>query len=182
MKKIIYLLIFTSIFQFSIAQSTNDTKDFISEQISANPPMSNYKTAVFFDNNVLKSDAESISNRTMSENDFKNSFIFIYDVFNNLGTINILTKAHIIDIRDIVKVSTTKMSDKVNYYKISVYIGNNYYAKEYTTSINNDPKWEYLEKMQISIGDNYEASQKIKKAIIYLGKIQGITIKDGDLF
>jgi hypothetical protein len=71
MKKIIYLLIFSSIFQFSIAQSANDTKDFISEQISANPPMSNYKTAVFFDNNVLKSDAENISNRTMSENDFK---------------------------------------------------------------------------------------------------------------
>jgi len=182
MKKIIYLLIFSSIFQFSIAQSANDTKDFISEQISANPPMSNYKTAVFFDNNALKFDAERVSNRTMSENDFSNSFIFMYDIFNNLGTINILTKAHIIDIRDIVKVSTIKISDKVNYYKISVYIGHQFYAKEYSTSINNDEKWDYIDKMQIVIGDNYEASQKIKKAIIYLGKIQGITIKDGDLF
>ncbi|MCB5981818.1 hypothetical protein MWM28_06770 [Flavobacterium psychrophilum] len=182
MKKAIFILIFSCTIQFSIAQSGYDTKDFITEQISANPPMSNYKTAVFFDSNALKFDIERVSNRTLNENEFSNSFIFMYDIFNNLGTINLLSKAHIIDIRDIIKVSTTKISDKVNYYNISVYIGHQFYSKEYSTSINNNQKWEYLDKMQIIIGDNYEASQKIKKAIIYLGKIQGITIKDGDLF
>jgi len=182
MKKIIYLLIFLSLFEYATAQSVNDTKDFISEQIKANPPLSNYKTAVFFDNNVLKADAERISNRTLSESNYNNTFIFIYDIFNNSGSLYFLTKAHIIDIRDIIKISTTKISDNVNYYNISVYIGNSYFAKEYTNSKDNDPAWKYLDKMEISIGDNYEASQKIKKAIIHLGKTQGITIKDGDIF
>jgi hypothetical protein len=182
MKKLIYLLIFLSSSLFSQAQSSNDTKDFISEQIKANSPMSNYKNGVFFENDILKFDAERISDRTLSDDDLKNIFIFMYDVFNNSGTNNLFTVAHIIDIRDIVKVSTTKVSDKNSYYKISVYIGNKYYAKEYENLKIKPASWKYIDKMEILIGDNYEASQKIKKAIIYLGKIQGVTIKDGDLF
>ena len=73
--KSIYLLIFFCFFQLSQAQSVNDTKDFIAEQIKANAPMSNYKNGVFFENNVIKYDAERISNRTLNDTDFKNIFI-----------------------------------------------------------------------------------------------------------
>ncbi len=180
--KSIYLLIFFCFFQLSQAQSVNDTKDFIAEQIKANAPMSNYKNGVFFENNVIKYDAERISNRTLNDTDFKNIFIFMYDVFNNSGTNNLFTVAHIIDIRDIVKVSTTKINERNTYYKISVYIGNQYYAKEYENLKIKPASWKYIDKMEILIGDNYDAAQKIKKALIYLGKTQGISVKDGDLF
>lgn len=44
-----------------------------------------------------------------------------------------------------------------------------------------DAKWEYLPHMEILIGDNAEAVSKIKKAIIHLGQVYGITMKYGDL-
>lgn len=179
--KSVYLLIILSFYQLSHAQSINDTKDFIREQIRSNSAISSYKNDVFFDNDILKSDAERVSNRTLTDDDLKNIFIYMYDVSFNTGA-HAYTVAHIIDIRDIVKVSTTKVTGENSYFKISVYIGNKYYAKEYENLKIKPASWNYINKMEITISDNYEVAQKIKKAIIYLGKTQGISVTDGDLF
>ena len=179
--KSIYLLIILSFYQLSHAQSINDTKDFIREQIRSNSAISSYKNEVFFENDILKPDAERISDRTLTNDDLKNIFIYMYDVYFNTDA-HAYTVAHIIDIRDIVKVSTTKVTEKNSYYKISVYIDNKYYAKEYENLKIKPASWKYINKMEITLSDNYEVAQKIKKAIIYLGKTQGISVKDGDLF
>lgn len=180
--KPIYLIAFLLFFQLSKAQTIADTKDFIVEQVKANPPLSNYKSTVFFEDDVLKSDAEKIAGKTLSNAEFDNIFIFIYDVFTNSGDIYLFTKGFIIDIRDIIKVSTTKVTGKHDLYKISVYIGNRFYAKEYNDSDSGGATREYIDKMEISIANSSETAQKIKKAIIYLGKTHGIIVKDGDLF
>jgi hypothetical protein len=37
-------------------------------------------------------------------------------------------------------------------------------------------------KVEIIIADNPDAAQKLKKTFIYLGKLQEVTITDGDYF
>lgn len=183
MRTTLFLLSLICLTQFKVhAQTIQDTKDFIIEQVKANEPHVNYKTAIFF-NDILKSDAERISNKALSQQEFENIFIYMRDVFWNSNHDNVMfTIANIIDIRDIVKVSTTRNTGKSNYYNVSVYIGNNFYAKEYVDMKDKPEAWNYLQKMEILIADNNDTAQKIKKAIILLGKLKGIAIKDGDLF
>ncbi len=165
----------------SFAQSTQDTKDFIREKIDANNPIPSYDNFVFFEN-ILKGDASYFAGKELTDEEFKHLFIYGRECHNseNLSSGIWLTVAECIDARGITKVSTTRNTGEDNYYSIKVYLSGEYYAKEYgNTGV---AKWEYLPHMEILIGDNAEAANKIKKAIIHLGQVYGVTVKDGDIF
>jgi hypothetical protein len=167
----------------SFAQSAQDTKDFIREKIDANDPIPSYDNFVFFEN-ILKPDADHLAGKKLTDEEFKHLFIYGREchINDNRSSGIWLTVAECIDVRGITKVSTTRNTGKDNYYSIKVYLSGEYYAKKYYHGMGEDAKWEYLPHMEILIGDNAEAANKIKKAIIHLGQVYGITIKDGDLF
>ena len=87
-----------------------------------------------------------------------------------------------IDIRDVTKVSTTKQDD--NNYLISLYLSGKFHSVRFVRDnvTNETKKKNYLDGIKIQIGSNKEVAIKFKKAIIHLGKLKGITVKDGDLF
>jgi len=173
-----FLLFATMMF----SQSKIDTQEFIVEKFSENYLELYSPSFIFFSNNILKVDAETFANRKLTDIEFFNFFSYGFDLEVGQYESEILSFAETIDIRDITKVSTTKQ-DEGNFL-ISVYLSGKFPSVRYLrNSKTKETKFkQYLPKMKIQLGSNKEAALQIKKAIIHLGKINNITIKDGDLF
>ena len=139
---------------------------------------------MFFKENILKPDADRLAGKTLSYDEFENIIIYARDVFLNGRSGWLWTVAETADIRDIDKVSIQKSDNKGKYaYFINIYLKGNYQKNLFDhIKTKSEPENNYLEKMRIIIGDDPQSAQKIKKAIIHLGEIQGITVRDGDLF
>jgi hypothetical protein len=166
----------------SFSQSEIDTKEFITEKFNENY-LDLYSPAfMFFSNNILKIDAETFANRKLTDIEFQNLFCYGFDLEVGQYESEVLSFAETIDIRDITKVSTTKQDD--NNFLVSVYLSGKFPSVRYLKNSNSKEVKikEYLPKMKIQLGSNREAALQIKKAIIHLGKLKGISIKDGDLF
>lgn len=179
-----YFLFFIalSVTSFAFSQNEQDTKEYIIEKYNENSLEVYSPSYIFFSNNILKVDAESFANRKLSDNEFNNFFSCVSDIEIGITESEILSLLETIDIRDITKVSTTKQDD--NNYLISIYLSGKFpslrsvqNSKTKARKINN-----YIPRMKIQIGSNREVAIQLKKAIIHLGKIKGVTIKDGDLF
>jgi hypothetical protein len=183
--KTYFLTIIVSIFlsNNSFAQSEKDTKDFIVENINSNPPKANYENFAFFRDNILEEHVKEFTQNTLFNTELDNLFIFAQDCHTGSDTSgNVwLSIAESIDIRGITKISTTRKTGKDNYYSINVYLSGNYFSKKYKYLMNK-AEYDSLLKMEILISDNSEIAKKLKKAIIHLGKLKGVTIADGDLF
>ncbi|MFD0762715.1 hypothetical protein ACFQZW_11540 [Lutibacter aestuarii] len=182
-KAIVILLMLISINNYS--QDINDLKEYISEIIDSNDPTGSYDNYAMFDNDVLKIHAEGLIGRSITHLEFKNLFIYGFEFHNSLDKSGVIlfSQAEIIDIRGISKVSTTRVSDKNRYYfKISLYIKPNYLKVKYEESRSSGSKNSNIDKLEILISDNEDASVKIKKAFLKLGEILGLKIKDGDYF
>lgn len=166
----------------TFSQSEKDTKEFIIEKYNENSLEIYSPSFIFFSNNILKVDAESLADRKLTNEEFDNIFICVSDIEVGVTESQILSLSESIDIRDITKVSTTKQDD--NNFLISIYLSGHYQSlRSVHNSLTGDTKRKkYLPKMKIQIGSNREVAIQLKKAIIHLGKIKGITIKDGDLF
>jgi hypothetical protein len=187
-QRIIILSLLSASMVFSIsAQTIQDTKDFIKEQIEANFALPSYRNQIFFNTCLLKNDADNLSGITLSNDQFENIFISGRSCYTDDRCTNKwLQSAESTDIRDIKKITVTKQSLGQTYplfgYYIRLYSGNNNKSTRYELAINSNPRWFQIEKVEIIIADNPDAAQKLKKAFIYLGKLQGITIIDGDYF
>ncbi|WPZ08705.1 hypothetical protein [Roseivirga spongicola] len=159
-------------------QSIVDTKEFIVENFEQNTLKDFDNSAMFFSTNILKKDAETFANQTLSDDAFENILIWGYDVAG------IVSMWEVIDIRDINKVSTVSAAG--GQYVISIYVSNKFSSLRGTKNLNNPNQPvkfnENIDRMKIVIADNSEVADKIKKAIIHLGKTKGIQIKDGNLF
>jgi hypothetical protein len=181
MRKITIITVFCFV-QFCFAQTEKDTKDFIIENINGNPPKANYENFVFFDD-ILPQHIKELTGKQMSNDEIQNVFIFGQDLHTGSDTRGgvWLSTAETVDIRDIVKVSINRQTGRENYYVINVYIGDKYYSKKYEYMMS---KGEYkpLLKMEILIADDSALAGKLKKAIIHLGKLKGVSITDGDMF
>lgn len=166
--------------QFNLyGQTKQETKDFIIEKVTVNSPLENYHSYIFFQN-IFEKDANKLAGKALTKEEFNNIFIFAIDIYSDKD--NSESIAEVIDIRDITKVSTTRIVEKINYYIVTVYIGNKYYSKKYEYSSHSGDEYRYLKKMEILISDNKETALKIKKAIIHLAKLYGANAKDGDFF
>lgn len=166
----------------AFSQSEKDTKEFIIEKYNENSLEIYSPSFIFFSNNILKVDAESLADRKLTDEEFENIFICGLDIEVGFKESQILSFSESIDIRDITKVSTTKQ-DGSNFL-ISIYLSGHYQSlRSVHNSLTGETKRkEDLPKMKIQIGSNREVAIQLKKAIIHLGKIKGKTIKDGDLF
>jgi len=177
---IVLISLITSTFTYS--QNDKDTKEFIIEKYNENFLEVYSPSFIFFSNNILKVDAESLTDRKLTTEEFENIFICGSDIEVGTRESHILSLSESIDIRDITKVSTTKQDD--NNYLISVYLSGKFPSVRLVQDnvTNKTKKKNYLDRMKIQIGSNKEVAIKLKKAIIHLGKLKGITVKDGDLF
>tara|TARA_R110000850_G_C9932822_1_gene462263 strand:+ start:845 stop:1417 length:573 start_codon:yes stop_codon:yes gene_type:complete len=166
----------------SFSQSEIDTKEFITEKFNENYSELYSPSFIFFSNNILKVDAETFANRKLTDTEFPFFFCYAFDLEIGEYESEILSFAETVDIRDITKVSTTLQDD--GNFLISVYLSGKYPSVRYLKNSNTKEIRikEYLPKMKIQLGSNREASLQIKKALIHLGKINNISIKDGDLF
>ena len=182
MKKYIILLLLVLASNSSISQTKQDVKEFIIEKFNENYLEVYSPSFIFFSGNILKVDAESFVGNKLSDNEFNHVFICASDIEIGATQSEIISFSESIDIRDITKVSTTKQED--NNYIIYVYLSGYYKSTRsvHNSLSNKTIRKGSIQKMKIQLGTNSEAALQIKKAIIYLGKLYGITIKDGDLF
>lgn len=180
--KLFLVFIFTITSSFAYSQNEKDTKEFIIEKYSENFLEIYSPSFIFFSNNILKVDGESLADRKLTDEEFNNIFICGSDIEVGTTKSQIISFSESIDIRDITKVSTTKQDN--NDYLISIYLSGKFQSVRLVHNSLNDEtkKKNYLDRMKIQIGSNKEVAIQLKKAIIHLGKIKGITIKDGDLF
>lgn len=184
MKALKTILLFTIVMSqilVSYCQTMKDTKDFIIEKIEANEPLSNYDYAVFFQN-ISRDDAEEFAGRKLTDDEFGNLFICAREVYlgkNMTGGVAWLA-AYVIDIRGITKVSTSRYTgEPKSMYLITVYLSDDYPVIHFVqTSFKTEHK--KILKMELSISDNSEIAQKIKRAIIHLGTLHGVSVRDGD--
>lgn len=184
MKKHISVLVFLlALHNLSIGQTLQDTKDYVSEKIDAYDPIPNYDNFTFFQN-IIPVDASELAGKKLSEEELKNLFIYGRECHtqDNKSSGVWLTVAEVIDMRGITKVSTTKFTNKYTYYSINVYLSGEYYAKKYSKTASGQPEHKSLDKMEILVNCSSEIAEKIKTAIIHLGKLSGATVKDGDIF
>lgn len=182
-KSIVPILIFCLSFTSFFAQSEQDTKDFIVENINSNPPKANYENFAFFKENILEQHIQEFTQGKLTNTEINYMFVFGQDCHTGNDTQGSvwLSVAETIDMRGITKISTTRRTGKDNYYSINIYLSNEYFAKKYKFMMNK-AEYESLLKMEILISDNSEIAIKLKKALIHLGKLKGIQIADGDLF
>lgn len=183
MKRLLFfILVITFSSSIVYGQSLKDTKDFIIEKITANNPLPNYDNAVFFQN-ILKKDAYNLVGKKLSKKEFENLFVYGRDVYMNSSKRNaIISVAESIDLRGIEKVTTTRKTGDHTYFVITIYVSGDYLAKKYEWTSLDETTISYLDKMKILIADNRNIVERIKKAIIHLGKLKGVSVKDGDVF
>lgn len=180
---ILGLIIFNFINVYS--QTLEDTKDFIKEIVDNNKPMSNYDTSVMFNKNLMKFDAEKLAGKKLTNDEFENIIISGRDVYYRERNGWLWTCAETADIRDLEKVSIQKSQDKSGdeYFVVNVYLAGNFQKNFYNrTKIMEQAENKYLERMRFFIGGDITLAIKVKKAIIHLGKLKGIAVRDGDLF
>jgi hypothetical protein len=177
---LVLITLITSLFTHS--QNEKDTQEFIIEKYKENQLKIYTPSFIFFSNNIFKVDAEFFANRKLSEKEFDNIFIYGADIEVGIKNTQIISFVESIDIRDITKVSTTKQNG--NDFLISIYLSGKYPSlRSIHNSINDEvERRKYISKMKIQIGSNKEVAIQLKKAIIHLGKLRQMNIKDGDLF
>lgn len=174
------LLISTS---FLNAQSMQDTKDYVKELVDNNTPLSNYQNALFFKENIVKSDADDIAGKNLSYEEYNNIIIYMREVFYEGRKGWLWSVGETADLRDFDKIMIRKSQNKDKYaYYIVVYLKGKYHKKKYNHVKGSPKEYKPLDKIEILIGDDYETAKKIKKALIHLGKLSGSEVRDGDLF
>ncbi len=88
----------------------------------------------------------------------------------------------LIDIRGISNISTTRMGGNNGFYfNISLKSSENYLSKRYF-DVYGEKKIEEIAKMEILIKDDAAIAKKIKEAIIQLGKLYEVEIKDDNKY
>jgi hypothetical protein len=182
----IILVLFISFVNTSYSQmpSVEDTKGYVMRAVNGNPPLENYHTAMFFNNDILKTDAETYAGKKLTDDEFENIIMFGSDVYRQGRTGWLWTHISTADIRDMHKIEIKKSGDGNGQhccYIISVYFHGYYHKNFYEKSNSNPtPKNKYLDKMEIFIGNNYEEVVSIKKVLILLAHLKGKDVMDGD--
>lgn len=180
MKKILILILICIVIP-AYCQSIEDTKDFLKENVSNNPPMNNYDNFVFFEEDILKQHANKLAGKELTDAEFHNVFIFGQDVYLNDRSSFAFTIAQVIDIRDISKVTIIKSNAHTPHYVVSLYLRKVYHSTEYSKVLSK-VEYENISRMDIRISNDKNLADKIKRAIIHLSKLYGNNVKDGDLF
>jgi hypothetical protein len=167
-----------------LGQNFQDLKDYISEKIKASSPLPNHANNIFFSNNILRSDAESLVGRKLSEDEFNYLFIYVRDVyFDESREKWAWAVAECLDIRGITKVTATRITGDDNYCKITLYMNGHHLSKVWSKSIaGNQPSHKDISKMEIMISDDINLANSIKRAIISMCEHYGISVSDGDKF
>jgi len=185
MKLIIYLstfLIFSNLF----SQNEIDYKDMIKDKIESNSALSNYKNYAFFNNSILKNTLNEWTDKTLTDEEYKYIFLNGREIHlgNSTNTKLIVTVVDIIDLRGVSKISMNRnfsSSNNLNYYSINLYLNNSYYATKFSIDYQNNKKNEFITKVQISISDNLQDANNIKKYLLKLFKLLNINVLDFDM-
>jgi len=183
--KILFVIAFFLVTNFSISQNIDDIKEYISIQIDTYNPIRSYDNYAMFKNDIIDTHVEVFAGEKVEYDVYEN--IFIYGVEAHKGEdLNgeiWLTEAQTIDLRAINKITTVRVPDKNRfYYKIILHLKDGYLRKKYSQSFDNPAKISRLESLNILIADNNLIAKKIKIAFIDLGKRIGVNIEDGDYY
>ncbi len=176
------LLVIMSFQKQDTAPTLQDIKDAIKENVSANPPLPNYQTYIFFQNDILQNEANNFVCGELTDDIFSHILMFGTDMMTEDKTLYWGSAMRSTDIRGITKVSTTHHTGDQNYFSINLYLSGNYLAKERARAGKTVTCTNIINKMEITIGNNPEVALKIKREIIKLGTFYNLEIKDGDAY
>ena len=169
------------------AQSFAETKVNLFNKIHGNNPSYNEHNEVFCDMNITKDGIEKLAFRPISDADYPFTFIYCYthyfEGFGNWGW----SDYYIFDIRDVISISvdrkpgksnshslTDRRSVEYNFHTMTLLLSSHHTAnKVKTTHYVSDPNNKPISKIVLSLPDNLETVESIKKAFIHLGNLVG---------
>jgi len=183
--KKLFVITFFLVTNYSVSQSVDDLKEYISVQVDTYSPLGSYDNYAMFKNDIIDIHVEVFVGESIKSDVYENIFIYGFEAHKgeDLSGDIWLTEAQTIDLRSINKITTVRVPDKNRfYYKIIFHLKEGYLRKRYSQNFNDTAKISRLESLNILIADNNSVAKKIKLAFIDLGKKIGIEIKDGDYY
>jgi len=165
------------IFSFDVfAQTIQDYKEFIKDNIEAAPPLSNYINIVYFGSMLDKSVANNVTGNSLSDDEFNNLFIYGYDIYVNGNKVNkAWSTFYSCDLRRIRKVSVVDAESEI---QVILYFQSGYLCTAFTTP----NTFKYQDNINIGLKTAKKTAENIKIAIIRLAELSGAgKVSDGNL-
>lgn len=174
------ILIFCIITLFSaqsFSQTIQETKDFIKREVETNSAKGTDFSYAYFKEDLSKEEAEQLIQTTLPPNVYNNMFLIKRKRYYPAAFEGI--EVDIIDIKDMITISIDEYAP--NNLWIRIYINKHSINVGYTYYESSKKGYHRSDDPAISIGiDNRGSALRIKKAIIHLGKLYGVTVTDED--
>jgi hypothetical protein len=167
------------------SQSTQDLKEYIKSNITRYPSGENIRNYAIFTDDILQLHLRVFTGKEVSDIEFQNIFIFGAEIHKGNSILNDVQAEFVatIDLRAIRKIETLQnpKSEPPN-SKLLLYLREGFLSKAFYKEDDNEEVKELGGIMEITIDNNENVTEKLKKAFIKLGENLNINIKDGDLF
>lgn len=167
MKKLILVVFIILTSCNTNSQNLEETQDYLEYIISSNPPFDGFETEIEFRNSTEKGKRLVYTLNQLDANkklvNGKTSIVFIEEMKNII--------------------LEESMYDYQRKYTLRIGLVKKTEQKSFATAIVNDKFGsENITEVSIVLLHNKELAEKIKKAFIHLGKLNGVTITDLDKF
>jgi hypothetical protein len=167
MRKTFSILITLIISQNVFAQSIQDYKEYIKDNVEAAPPLNNYMNLIYFGTMLDQSLANRITNKSLSYDEYSNLFVYGYDIFMNANKVNkAWSTFYSCDLRKIRKATVIEAESEI---QIIIYLQVGYSCTEYSTP----STFKYRDNINIGLKTSKKTAENIKNAIIKLAELSG---------
>ncbi len=182
-KYIVFLSLLLSVSAYS--QNTQDLMEYIKSNITRYPSAKNMQNYIFFKDDILQFHLSKFTGKEVSDEVFPFIFIFGVEIHEGSSLLNEIKGefAETIDLRAIRKIETVHNSkSEFPSSKLLLYLRDGYLAKVFYKEGSYEEIKELDGIMEITIENNKNVAEKIKKAFFKLGENLNIEITDGDLY
>lgn len=169
MKNIIILVLITLMCsQYISSQSLEDTIDFLEYAVDSNPPFDNFETKL----KVFNSKDEVGNER----------FVYVLKMLDDSNSLlnSKISTIYIKEIKNIILEES--MYESQRKYSLRLGLKTDKESKSFTVVYNGETHTSKVNELIILLPYNNNIVVKVKKAIMHLGKLNGIKVKDLDMF
>jgi len=173
------------ILNFAQAQNIEDTEDFIIEQVQSIPPDGTVKNFIKFRSGIDKPSLFQLLDYEVSDDYYNNMCMYECSQYKDeTKNVCLYGTIYVFDIRSVKKISITKFPDaRVDASTLNLYLDDKYKAtKIIETALSKEYRRKPIDVVNIYLANDKTIINKLKKAFLHLGILEGIEIKDGDLF
>lgn len=169
MKRLIPLVLIIFLFSMNTSsQNIEDTIDFLEYAVNSNPPFDNFETKFKVFNSKDDTDSER--------------FVYIIKLLDDKGEMlnSKVSTIYIKEIKNIILEESMYESQRKYSLRLGLKTGKEY--KSFAAAYNGETQISKVDEVIIILPYNNNVAVKVKKAIMHLGELNSVKIKDLDMF